>query len=156
MFPAVNVQALHVAQQLTLHAGHVSSCTFRRSAVSLSAMLLQQLLSHTSTLTAGATTHICTHTHTAHVHHRIAPPLSPTPISITIQVGLKVADLQEQSAANRKQLADATREFKRSTASAADSEYVRAVAALLKRYQEEIDALTRRAKHGVCLCRVCV
>jgi hypothetical protein len=65
------------------------------------------------------------------------------------QLGLKVADLQEQSAANRKQLADATREFKRSTAGeAADSEYVQAVAALLKRYQEEIDALTRRAKHG--------
>lgn len=64
-------------------------------------------------------------------------------------LGLKVADLQEQSAANRKQLADATREFKRSTAGeAADSEYVQAVAALLKRYQEEIDALTRRAKHG--------
>lgn len=49
---------------------------------------------------------------------------------------------------NRKQLADATREFKRSTAAEADSEYVQAVAALLKRYQEEIDALTRRAKHG--------
>lgn len=64
------------------------------------------------------------------------------------QVGLKVADLQEASAANRKQLADATREFKRSTAGAAESEYVTAVAALLKRYQEEIDALTRRAKHG--------
>lgn len=66
----------------------------------------------------------------------------------TTQVGLKVADLQEQSAVNRKQLADATREFKRSTAGEADSEYVQAVAALLKRYQEEIDALTRRAKHG--------
>jgi lipid II:glycine glycyltransferase (peptidoglycan interpeptide bridge formation enzyme) len=64
------------------------------------------------------------------------------------QVGLKVADLQEQSAVNRKQLADTTREFKRSTAAAADNEYVQAVAALLKRYQEEIDALTRRAKHG--------
>lgn len=64
------------------------------------------------------------------------------------QVGLKVADLQEQSAVNRKQLADTTREFKRSTAAAADSEYVLAVAGLLKRYQEEIDALTRRAKHG--------
>lgn len=65
-----------------------------------------------------------------------------------MQVGLKVADLQEQSAANRKQLADATRDFKRSTAAAADSEYVQAVAGLLKRYQEEIDSLTRRAKHG--------
>jgi hypothetical protein len=65
-----------------------------------------------------------------------------------VQVGLKVADLQEQSAVNRKQLADATREFKRSTAAAADSDYVAAVAGLLKRYQEEIDALTRRAKHG--------
>lgn len=68
-----------------------------------------------------------------------------------VQVGLKVADLQEQSAAHRKQLADATREFKRSTASAAseaDAEYVKAVAGLLKRYQEEIDSLTRRAKHG--------
>lgn len=74
--------------------------------------------------------------------------LSNTSCNTTTQVGLKVADLQEQSAVNRKQLADATREFKRSTAGEADSEYVQAVAGLLKRYQEEIDALTRRAKHG--------
>jgi lipid II:glycine glycyltransferase (peptidoglycan interpeptide bridge formation enzyme) len=70
-------------------------------------------------------------------------------------MGLKVADLQEQSAVNRKQLADTTREFKRSTAAAADNEYVQAVAALLKRYQEEIDALTRRAKHGGLLSQGC-
>jgi hypothetical protein len=53
---------------------------------------------------------------------------------------------------NRKQLSDATREFKRSTAADADSEYGQAVKGLLKRYQEEIDGLTRRAKHSELLC----
>lgn len=53
---------------------------------------------------------------------------------------------------NRKQLADATREFKRSAAADADSEYGQAVKALLKRYQEEIDGLTRRAKHSELVC----
>jgi hypothetical protein len=68
------------------------------------------------------------------------------------QVGLKVADLQEQSAVNRKQLSDATRDFKRNTAADADSEYGQAVKGLLKRYQEEIDGLTRRAKHSKLTC----
>eukprot|EP00879_Flechtneria_rotunda_P018717 GHRR01019642.1.p1 GENE.GHRR01019642.1~~GHRR01019642.1.p1 ORF type:complete len:312 (+),score=151.94 GHRR01019642.1:501-1436(+) len=62
------------------------------------------------------------------------------------EVGLKIADLQEQSTASRKRLADATREFKRS--SAGDFEASKAVGSLLRQYQEEIDALTRRAKHG--------
>lgn len=47
---------------------------------------------------------------------------------------------------NRKALADTTREFKRG--STADSAASKAVGAVLRQYQEEIDALTRRAKHG--------
>eukprot|EP00775_Hariotina_reticulata_P006957 gene6957-7173_t len=61
------------------------------------------------------------------------------------EIGLKVASLQEQSTSNRKKLADATRDFKRSTSSSpADSEVVKAAGQLLKQYQEEIDGLTRR------------
>jgi homeobox protein cut-like len=66
-----------------------------------------------------------------------------------VQIGLKVADLQEQSTANRKKLADATREFKRSSAAATSAaECSTAAGNLLRQYQDEIDALTRRAKHG--------
>lgn len=67
---------------------------------------------------------------------------------VSKQVGLKVASLQEQSTANRKKLADATRDFKRNSSQQADSDYATAAGNLLKQYQEEIDALTRRAKHG--------
>jgi homeobox protein cut-like len=60
-----------------------------------------------------------------------------------------VASLQEQSTANRKKLADATREFKRSSAAATTAaESSTAAGNLLRQYQDEIDALTRRAKHG--------
>eukprot|EP00882_Tetradesmus_deserticola_P020268 GHRQ01021861.1.p1 GENE.GHRQ01021861.1~~GHRQ01021861.1.p1 ORF type:complete len:235 (-),score=48.98 GHRQ01021861.1:692-1396(-) len=65
------------------------------------------------------------------------------------QIGLKVASLQEQSTANRKALADATREFKRSSSAATSAaECSTAAGNLLRQYQDEIDTLTRRAKHG--------
>uniref|UniRef100_A0A383WP23 Protein CASP n=1 Tax=Tetradesmus obliquus TaxID=3088 RepID=A0A383WP23_TETOB len=65
------------------------------------------------------------------------------------EIGLKVASLQEHSTANRKKLADATREFKRSSAAATTAaECSTAAGNLLRQYQDEIDALTRRAKHG--------
>lgn len=77
----------------------------------------------------------------AHVLHSCLPS----------QIGLKVASLQEQSTAQRKKLADATRDFKRSSSSSpADSEVVKAAGQLLKQYQEEIDALTRRSAHMFC------
>lgn len=58
--------------------------------------------------------------------------------------GLQIASLQEESTVNRRRLAEATREFKRS----AGEEVVRAAAPLLKSYQEEIDRLSKRAKHS--------
>uniref|UniRef100_A0A7S3QQW6 Cux N-terminal domain-containing protein n=1 Tax=Dunaliella tertiolecta TaxID=3047 RepID=A0A7S3QQW6_DUNTE len=58
--------------------------------------------------------------------------------------GLAIAEQQEAAAKNRRQLADATREFKRSAPEATH----KGVGPLLRSYQEEIDRLTRRAKHG--------
>lgn len=60
------------------------------------------------------------------------------------EVGLKIASYQEEALQNRKKLADATREFKRSV----DEQTSKSVGGLLKAYQEEIDRLTKRAKHG--------
>lgn len=70
-------------------------------------------------------------------------------VLILVQTGLKVASLQEQSTANRKKLADATRDFKRSSSAAASAaECNTAAGNLLRQYQDEIDTLTRRAKHA--------
>jgi homeobox protein cut-like len=68
-------------------------------------------------------------------------------------VGLHIADLQEGSTSSRRKLADATREFKRSLATVADSgasaaEASKVFGPLLKSYQEEIDSLTKRAKYS--------
>ncbi|KAI8464036.1 MAG: CASP C terminal-domain-containing protein [Monoraphidium minutum] len=59
------------------------------------------------------------------------------------EVGLKLAEHQEQSTASRRSLADATKEWKRATGDAG-----KASAPLVKRYQEEVDALTKRARHA--------
>ncbi|GIL82820.1 hypothetical protein Vretifemale_11744 [Volvox reticuliferus] len=59
------------------------------------------------------------------------------------EIGLKVAEHQEESMQNRRKLAEATREFKRNNEAVS-----RTVGPLLKQYQEEIDRLTKRAKHG--------
>jgi homeobox protein cut-like len=60
------------------------------------------------------------------------------------EVGLKVAELQEDSVQNRRKLADATRDFKRSAADGVS----KSVGSIMRLYQEEIDRLTKRAKHG--------
>lgn len=80
--------------------------------------------------------------------HCAACPCLQVCVCLPTQIGLKIADLQEQSTAHRKQLADATREFKRSTNTSPAAECAAAAGHLLKQYQEEIDTLTRRAKHG--------
>lgn len=59
------------------------------------------------------------------------------------EVGLKVAELQEESMQQRRRLAEATRDFKRTNEAVSKT-----VGPLLKHYQEEIDRLTKRAKHG--------
>jgi homeobox protein cut-like len=59
--------------------------------------------------------------------------------------GLKVAAYQEDAMANRKKLAEATKEFRKKLA---DDPNSKVVGALLRQYQEEIDRLTKRAKHG--------
>ena len=59
------------------------------------------------------------------------------------EVGLKVAELQEESMQHRRKLAESTKEFKR------NNEAVnKTVGPLMKQYQEEIDRLSKRAKHG--------
>ncbi len=63
--------------------------------------------------------------------------------------GLKVAEHQEESMQNRRKLADSTREFKKAAAAAeGGAPSAKSVSALLKQYQEEIDRLTKRAKHS--------
>ncbi len=52
---------------------------------------------------------------------------------------------QEEAMQNRKKLAESTKEFRRSYA---EDPNAKAYGALLKLYQEEIDRLTKRAKHG--------
>ncbi|KXZ54818.1 hypothetical protein GPECTOR_4g889 [Gonium pectorale] len=59
------------------------------------------------------------------------------------EIGLKVAEHQEDSMQNRRKLAEATRDFKRNNEAVSKT-----VGPLLKQYQEEIDRLTKRAKHG--------
>lgn len=60
------------------------------------------------------------------------------------ETGLKIAEYQEVSMQNRRGLSEATREFRRK----AQDTTVRAVGDLLKQYQQEVDRLTKRAKHG--------
>ncbi|CAD7703410.1 unnamed protein product [Ostreobium quekettii] len=60
------------------------------------------------------------------------------------ELGLKIAEYQEESMQNRRRLAEVTREFRRK----ADDAVVRGVGDLLKQYQQEVDKLTKRAKHG--------
>jgi homeobox protein cut-like len=60
------------------------------------------------------------------------------------EVGLKIAEVQEESVQNRRKLADSTRDFKRNAADGVS----RSVGGIMKLYQEEIDRLTKRAKHG--------
>lgn len=59
------------------------------------------------------------------------------------EIGLKVAEHQEESMQNRRKLAESTREFKKNNEAVSKT-----VGPLLKQYQEEIDRLTKRAKHG--------
>lgn len=59
-------------------------------------------------------------------------------------VGLTIAEHQEESMQNRRKLAETTKDFKR----AASEQAIKGVGTLLKQYQEEIDRLTKRAKHG--------
>jgi homeobox protein cut-like len=61
------------------------------------------------------------------------------------EVGLKIAEHQEEAMQNRKKLAEATKEFKKTHA---EDPNAKAFGALLRLYQEEIDRLTKRAKHG--------
>jgi homeobox protein cut-like len=56
--------------------------------------------------------------------------------------GLAIAEAQEVSVASRKRLAERTKEFKKSV----EPDDFRLLAPLLKLYQEEVDALTSRAK----------
>jgi homeobox protein cut-like len=56
--------------------------------------------------------------------------------------GLAIAEAQEVSVASRKRLAERTKEFKKSV----QPDDFRSLAPLLKLYQEEVDALTNRAK----------
>ena len=60
------------------------------------------------------------------------------------EVGLKIAEHQEEAMQNRKKLAEATRDFKKGASDA----ITKPLGALLKHYQEEIDRLTKRSKHG--------
>lgn len=60
------------------------------------------------------------------------------------EVGLKIAGLQEESVQNRRKLAEVTKDFRRNTPESA----AKSVGTLLKQYQEEVDRLTKRAKHG--------
>lgn len=57
---------------------------------------------------------------------------------------LGVAQFQEESLAKRRDLAQATRKFK----AKATEDVTKLVSSLLKQYQEEVDRLTKRAKHG--------
>ncbi|GLC41611.1 hypothetical protein PLESTF_000273100 [Pleodorina starrii] len=59
------------------------------------------------------------------------------------EIGLKVAEHQEDSMQSRRKLAEATRDFKKNNEAVSKT-----VGPLLKQYQEEIDRLTKRAKHG--------
>ncbi|KAG2424374.1 hypothetical protein HXX76_014583 [Chlamydomonas incerta] len=59
------------------------------------------------------------------------------------EIGLKVAEHQEESMQNRRKLAESTRDFKKNNEAVSKT-----VGPLLKQYQEEIDRLTKRAKHG--------
>ncbi|KAG2490870.1 hypothetical protein HYH03_010788 [Edaphochlamys debaryana] len=59
------------------------------------------------------------------------------------EIGLKVAEHQEESMQNRRKLAESTRDFKKNNEAVSKT-----VGPLLKHYQEEIDRLTKRAKHG--------
>ncbi|KAG1675885.1 hypothetical protein FOA52_001542 [Chlamydomonas sp. UWO 241] len=60
--------------------------------------------------------------------------------------GLKVAEYQEEAVANRRKLAEGTKDFRRSVDK--EDPAAKACGALLRQYQEEIDRLTKRAKHG--------
>eukprot|EP01026_Neomeris_dumetosa_P068501 TRINITY_DN670_c0_g2_i2.p1 TRINITY_DN670_c0_g2~~TRINITY_DN670_c0_g2_i2.p1 ORF type:complete len:683 (-),score=134.99 TRINITY_DN670_c0_g2_i2:879-2882(-) len=60
------------------------------------------------------------------------------------EVGLKIAQHQESSQQSRRQLAEATKELKRTQAGQISSQ----VSSLLKKYQEEIDRLSRRSRHS--------
>ncbi|MEW5305958.1 MAG: hypothetical protein WDW36_008467 [Sanguina aurantia] len=112
-------------------------------------------LAHSSTPTSAS--------HSSASHSHISPPdaahTNMSPLSVVCgywkefdlegmrasldEVGLKVAEHQEDAMAARKRLAESTREFKRTPEAA-----TRGVGPLLKQYQEEVDRLTRRAKHG--------
>lgn len=59
-------------------------------------------------------------------------------------VGLKIAEHQEEAMQNRRKLAEVTKEYKRTASEAA----TKGVGPLLKQYQDEIDRLTKRSKHG--------
>ncbi|GMH36191.1 hypothetical protein BSKO_04059 [Bryopsis sp. KO-2023] len=60
------------------------------------------------------------------------------------EVGMKVAQHQEDSVRNRKKLAKTTQEFRKGASEAT----VKSVGDLLKQYQQEVDRLTKRAKHS--------
>eukprot|EP00955_Chlamydomonas_euryale_P042771 352421-Chlamydomonas_euryale.AAC.52 len=60
--------------------------------------------------------------------------------------GLKIAEYQEEAVANRRKLAESTKEFRRTIDK--DNAVAKACGNLLRQYQEEIDRLTKRSKHG--------
>ncbi|GFH24594.1 CASP_C domain-containing protein, partial [Haematococcus lacustris] len=53
------------------------------------------------------------------------------------EVGMKIAEHQEEAMQNRKKLAEATREFKRQAPD------IKGMGPLLKQYQDEIDRLSK-------------
>jgi homeobox protein cut-like len=59
-------------------------------------------------------------------------------------VGLRIAELQEEAVQNRKMLSDSTRKLRRDDAASITP----GVGGLLRKYQEEIDRLSKRAKHS--------
>ncbi|KIY94431.1 Protein CASP [Monoraphidium neglectum] len=59
------------------------------------------------------------------------------------EVGLKIAEHQEQSTSSRRLLAEATKDWKRTSGEAG-----KASGPMVKRYQEEVDSLTKRARHA--------
>ncbi|KAH9778606.1 protein CASP [Citrus sinensis] len=64
--------------------------------------------------------------------------------SLLDELGLKIAENQENSQKNRRKLAESTRDFKK----ASPEEKLSLFNSLLKGYQEEVDNLTKRAKFG--------
>jgi homeobox protein cut-like len=85
-------------------------------------------------------------------HHCSLPLLLPSSTEFDLESlrstldcqGLSIAELQDLSVNSRKSLADKTKDFRKSNT----PDVIKMVGPLLKSYQEEVDRLTARAKHG--------